>query len=32
MAINPMEREGCWLCTGSGEIEILKALRRVTSS
>lgn len=21
MAINPMEREGCWLCAGSGEIE-----------
>lgn len=20
-AVNPMEREGCWLCAGSGEIE-----------
>lgn len=25
MATNPMEREGCWLCAGSGEIETRKA-------
>lgn len=25
MAINPMEREDCWLCAGSGEIETRKA-------